>query len=104
MHAGFVDDNFIADGTCHVESCIVYKSPAFRLIGVGSSLAFWIIGFTLGGRWLDGQVDSDPVLTVLGLVLGLIIGITDAIRRLLDVVRYQERLNRRKNEAKREGQ
>lgn len=104
MHAGFVSDNFIADGTCHVESCIVNKSPAFRLIGVGSSLAFWIIGFTLGGRWLDGQIDSDPLLTVVGLLLGLAIGVTDAIRRLLAVVRYQERQNRRINESKRGGQ
>ena len=48
------------------------KSPAFRLLGIGGSLAFWIIGGTLGGRWIDTQLDSDPVLTLLGLFLSLI--------------------------------
>ena len=44
------------------------KSPAFRLLGIGGSLAFWIIGGTLGGRWIDTQLDSDPVLTLLCLL------------------------------------
>ena len=67
------------------------KSPAFRLLGIGGSLAFWIIGGTLGGRWIDTQLDSDPVLTLLGLFLGIAVGVTDAIRRLKDVVKLQER-------------
>ena len=67
------------------------KSPAFRLLCIGGSLAFWIIGGTLGGRWIDTQLDSDPVLTLLGLFLGIAVGVTDAIRRLMDVVKLQER-------------
>ena len=67
------------------------NSPAFRLLGIGGSLAFWIIGGTLGGRWIDTQLDSDPVLTLLGLFLGIAVGVTDAIRRLMDVVKFQER-------------
>ena len=67
------------------------KSPAFRMLCIGGSLGFWIIGGTLGGRWIDTQLDSDPVLTLLGLFLGIAVGVTDAIRRLMDVVKFQER-------------
>ncbi len=74
------------------------KSPAFRLLGIGGSLAFWIIGGTLGGRWIDTQLDSDPAVTLIGLFLGIGVGVTDAIRRLMDVIKFHERRSTKRKE------
>ena len=62
------------------------NSPAFRLIGVGFSLAFWIGGGAFLGHYLDGRFGTQPVLTLILLVLGLVLGFYDAYRRLRDVV------------------
>jgi ATP synthase protein I len=72
----------------------VLNSPAFGLLGVGFSLAIWIVGGTLFGRWLDGKFDTDPVLTLLMLLAGLAIGLTDAVRRLRAVMVRIERKRR----------
>lgn len=70
------------------------NSPAFGLLGVGFSLAFWIVGGTLLGRWLDGRFDTEPVLTLVLLTLGMTIGFYDAIRRLREVVKRTGRTGR----------
>ena len=64
----------------------VLKSPALRLVGVGSSFAVWIGGGAYLGHWLDGKYGTEPVLTVTLLVLGLMIGMYDAYRRLKALV------------------
>ena len=53
---------------------------------MGGSLAIWVVGGTLLGRWLDGKSATDPLLTVLLLFLGLAIGLYDAYRRLKELV------------------
>ena len=70
------------------------SSPAFALIGLGFSLAFWIGGSAVLGNYLDGRFDSEPLLTLVFLVLGLAIGFYDAYRRLRDVVRANNRKGR----------
>jgi F0F1-type ATP synthase assembly protein I len=62
------------------------KPAAFGLIGVGFSLAFWIGGGAFLGHWLDGRFGTDPILTLVLLLLGLGLGCYDAYRRLRDVV------------------
>lgn len=62
------------------------KSPAFALVGVGFSLGIWIGGSAFLGNYLDGRFDTDPVLTLVFLVLGLGIGFYDAYRRLRDLI------------------
>lgn len=64
----------------------VLSSPAFRLVGLGTSFAVWIGGGAYLGHWLDGKYSTDPVLTVSLLVLGLMIGTYDAYRRLKALV------------------
>lgn len=71
------------------------NSPAAGLIGVGFSLTFWIVGGALLGQWLDGKFDTDPVWTLVLLILGLAIGLYDAIRRLMEVVKKTGRKARR---------
>jgi F0F1-type ATP synthase assembly protein I len=56
------------------------------LVGVGFSLAFWIGGGAFLGHWLDGRFGTDPVLTLVLLLLGLVLGCYDAYRRLRNVV------------------
>ena len=62
------------------------RPAAFGLVGVGFSLAFFIGGGAILGRWLDGKFGTEPVLTLLFLFLGLLLGSYDAYRRLRDVV------------------
>ncbi|MDA0270467.1 MAG: AtpZ/AtpI family protein [Chloroflexi bacterium] len=72
------------------------NSPAFGLLGLGLSLAFWIVGGAWLGNYLDGRFDTRPALTLVFLVLGLAIGFYDAYRRLKDVIERVERQRRRK--------
>lgn len=67
------------------------NSPAFGLLGIGFSLAIWIVGGTLLGRWLDAKFDTEPVLTLVFLTAGLAIGLADAVRRLRAVMARIER-------------
>lgn len=65
----------------------MWNSPAFALVGVGTSLAVWIVLPTILGKWLDSRFDTDPLLTLAFLVLGLAVGFFDAYRRLRGVIR-----------------
>ena len=67
------------------------NSPAFGLLGTGFSLAIWIVGGTLLGRWLDAKFETAPVLTLVFLTAGLAIGLADAVRRLRAVMARVER-------------
>lgn len=64
----------------------MWNSPAFALVGIGFQLAVSIVGLTLLGRWLDGKFGTDPVLTLVFLVLGLLVGFTGAYRQLREVL------------------
>ena len=68
------------------------RSPAFRLVGLGFSLAVWIGGGALLGHWLDGKYDTAPVLTVALLLVGLAIGLYDAYRRLKELVASNDKI------------
>jgi len=70
------------------------RSPALSLVGIGFSLAFWMVGGALLGKWLDGKFDTTPVLTLALLMLGMLIGFYDAYRRLRDVVEQSSRKGR----------
>ena len=64
----------------------MWRPAAFALVGVGFSLAFWIGGGAFLGHWLDGRFGTDPVFTLVLLLLGIALGCYDAYRRLKDVV------------------
>jgi len=55
---------------------------AFSLLGIGFYVAACIIGGILGGRWLDGKMDSAPLWLLVGLVLGLITAVYGTYRML----------------------
>ena len=70
------------------------RSPAVSLIGIGFSLAFWIVGGALLGDWLDGKFDTAPLWTLVLLTLGMLIGFYDAYRRLREVIERTKRKGR----------
>ena len=69
------------------------RSPAFALVGLGFSLAFWIGGGAILGQWLDGKYGTEPLLTVALLLVGLSIGLYDAYRRLKALVAFNNDKN-----------
>ena len=61
---------------------------AFARVGaVGIELALSTVAGLLGGRWLDAKFSTEPVLTLIGLLLGVIAG----FRSLYLTVRTQSR-------------
>jgi ATP synthase protein I len=46
---------------------------ALGLTGIGFFVATAIVGGVLGGRWLDGKLNSEPVWTIVGLILGIVV-------------------------------
>lgn len=65
----------------------MWNNPAFALVGIGSYLATSIVLPTLLGRFLDARYETDPVLTLLGLLLGLTVGLYGAYTQLRDFLR-----------------
>ena len=53
-----------------------------RLAGVGWFVAGAIAGGTLGGVWLDGQFNTGPILTLIGLALGIVLAAGGLFRML----------------------
>ena len=45
-----------------------------RLSTIGIEIALSVVVGLVGGRWLDGKLNTDPFLTVLGMVLGVAAG------------------------------
>ena len=68
----------------------VWRSPAVGLIGIGFYLATSIVGLTFIGNLLDRRFETDPVLTLVFLVLGLVVGFIGAYRQLSWVLRQAD--------------
>jgi len=51
-------------------------------MGAGWAIALSIAGGAGGGFWLDGQFDTSPVLTLVGLVIGIVAAFAGMIRIL----------------------
>ena len=69
----------------------MWNSPVLNLIGIGSYLATAIVVPTVIGHYLDGRFGTEPVLTLVLLVVGLLAGFLGAYRQLQDVLRETNR-------------
>ncbi len=69
----------------------MWKSPVLNLIGIGSYLATAIVVPTVIGHYLDGRFGTEPVFTLVLLVVGLLAGFLGAYRQLQDVLRQTNR-------------
>jgi hypothetical protein len=72
--------------------------PTTRLLGIGFYVALSIVLPLLGGRWLDGELDTRPAFTLAGLILGLVVALYGAYRQLMEVM---NEINRRRTERRR---
>jgi len=64
-----------------------WRIAALRLVGVGFFVAGAIILGVLGGRWLDGKLNSEPFWTIAGLLLGIIVafyGVYNMLKPFMD--------------------
>ena len=67
---------------------------AFARVGaVGIELALTTVAGLLGGHWLDAKFSTEPVFTVIGLLVGVIAG----FRSLYQTVRKQTRNSSQKS-------
>jgi len=53
-----------------------------QLTGMGFYIACAIVLCTLGGRWLDGKLNTGTTWTIIGLVLGIIVAVFGTYRML----------------------
>lgn len=61
-----------------------------QLGSIGIELALSTVLGILGGRWLDQKFDTEPFLTVLGLLIGITAGFRSLIRIARKVRREQD--------------
>ena len=53
-----------------------------RLIGIGWYISISIVVGIMAGRWLDGKLDTEPVLMIIGLFTGIFIAFYGVYRVL----------------------
>ncbi|PPD59078.1 AtpZ/AtpI family protein [Dehalogenimonas etheniformans] len=51
-----------------------------QFIGIGWYISLTILGGILLGRWLDGKLNTEPLLLIIGLFLGLFVAFYGAYR------------------------
>ncbi|MCH7510813.1 MAG: AtpZ/AtpI family protein [Chloroflexi bacterium] len=86
-----IDACYVPRGRSPGRAVAVWKSPAFGLLGIGFYLATSIVVMAVIGNALDRRFDSEPVLTLIFLVLGLLLGFYGAYVRLREVMRRSVR-------------
>jgi len=68
---------------------------ALRLTGVGFYIAACILLGIYGGLWLDGKLNTKPILMILGLLLGLTVAFYGVYRMIRPLMyNRQDRENR----------
>ena len=68
---------------------------ALRLTGVGFFIGSSILLGGFGGLWLDKELNTGPILVIVGLLLGIVIAIYGVYRMLLPLI--GNRQNRENN-------
>ena len=59
---------------------------ALRLTGVGFFIGGSILLGVLAGLWLDGKLNTTPILVLVGLFLGIVVAIYGVYRMLLPLM------------------
>lgn len=60
--------------------------PAAYLLGIGWYFATCIVLGVVGGKWLDGRLDTAPLFALIGTLLGLAAALYGGYRTLTDRV------------------
>jgi ATP synthase protein I len=72
---------------CSDENNVDQWKQGIKLIGVGFYICACIVGGALGGMWLDGKFNTQPILILIGLVLGLIIAFWGVYQMLIPMIK-----------------
>ncbi|MFH0914586.1 MAG: AtpZ/AtpI family protein [Chloroflexota bacterium] len=67
---------------------------AMRLVGVGWYIGICIVLGVWGGLWLDGKLNTKPLLTIVGLILGVIAAFYGVYRMLQASLKNGDEENR----------
>lgn len=67
------------------------EMEAGQVLGVGLQFAASILLFLFLGRWLDGQLGTDPWLLLMGVVIGSTAGFYSLYRFLMESQRERDR-------------
>jgi len=59
---------------------------ALRLIGVGFYIGGSIVLGVVVGLWLDRELNTEPILVIVGLILGIIVAFYGVYRMLLPFI------------------
>lgn len=59
---------------------------ALRLIGVGFYIGGSIVLGVVVGLWLDSQLNTEPILVIVGLILGIIVAFYGVYRMLMPFI------------------
>ena len=66
---------------------------ALRLIGVGWYVSVSILLGVLAGRWLDGKLNTEPLLVIIGLLMGIFIAFYGVYRMLPGITNRRDEGN-----------
>jgi ATP synthase protein I len=64
--------------------------PVVRLVGVGFYIGFCIVGGVLCGLWLDGKFNTQPIFTLVGVILGLVLASWGVYQMLLPLLKNKK--------------
>lgn len=64
--------------------------PAVRVIGIGWYIGLSIAGGTALGIWLDNELDTRPIITLVGLFLGLGVAVFGTYRMISPLIKEQQ--------------
>ena len=70
----------------NVEAGMSRWVAALRLIGVGFYIGGSIVLGVVVGLWLDRELNTEPILVIVGLILGIIVAFYGVYRMLLPFI------------------
>lgn len=59
---------------------------ALRLLGVGFYIGGCIVLGVVAGLWVDSKLNTEPILTIVGLILGLVVAFYGVYQILLPLM------------------
>jgi len=71
----------------NIESGMRKWLVALGLTGVGFFIAGSIILGVVAGHWLDSKLSSEPIWTIVGLILGIVVAFYGVYRMILPLTR-----------------
>jgi F0F1-type ATP synthase assembly protein I len=72
--------------------------PMLSLMGMGFYIAIAIIAGILGGHWLDGKMNTNPLWLIIGLILGIAVAVLGVYNMLKPFIASAKRADNNKKD------